>query len=205
MKITWLGHACFRIEHGDCSLIIDPYRDGSVPGLSSLRERANGVLCSHEHGDHAGRETVQVTGGAEAISVEVLDTFHDDAGGSLRGPNKIFLLSDGTHRAAHLGDLGCRPSPEQLETLKGLDALMIPVGGFYTIGGALAAELVKELQPRMVIPMHYRTESFGFDVISTAADFTSRMDTVAILPGSQVDTAETYPAQVLVVEPKNKM
>lgn len=61
MHITWLGHSCFKIEKGGYSVIIDPYKDGSVPGLKNIRESADMVICSHEHGDHNGRECVRVT------------------------------------------------------------------------------------------------------------------------------------------------
>ena len=72
---------------------------------------------------------------------------------------------------AHLGDLGCELEPEQLEALKGLDALMIPVGGFYTVGPKEAKEIVDALQARVVIPMHYRSDAFGFDVLAPVEDF----------------------------------
>ncbi len=204
MKLTWMGHACFAIESGGYTLILDPYADGTVPGLDNLREKANRVLCSHEHFDHAGREAVEELGGEGPLTVETLETFHDDAQGTLRGPNKIFVIRDGTARVAHLGDLGCRPAPEQMEALKNLDAILIPVGGFFTIDGTLAAELTKELNPRMVIPMHYRDDEkgFGFDKISTLDPFADAMGESLDLGESTVDTAGTYPGQVLVLRPQ---
>lgn len=130
MKITWLGHSCFKIGSQGYEIILDPYEDRSVPGLRPVREQADQVLCSHGHGDHCGTEGVALRQGAAArISVEAISTWHDDRQGALRGPNTIHILDDGQCRVAHLGDLGCELTPKQKEKLRGLTALLIPVGG----------------------------------------------------------------------------
>lgn len=204
MKITWLGHACFKLEAAGGTLILDPYQPGSVPGLSPVDETADAVLCSHEHFDHNGRESVKLTGREMPFTVTKIETFHDDAQGTLRGTNTIHIISDGTCRVAHLGDLGCQLTPDQLDQLRGVDAVMVPVGGFFTIDGAQAAALVKEIAPKVVIPMHFRGEGFGFDKIATVSDFTERMPSVAMLGGtSTVSVHEIPPAQVLVLKPEN--
>ena len=100
-----------------------------------------------------------------------------------------------------MGDLGCIP-PEN-EKLRNLDAIMIPVGGFYTIDGKTAAAIIKELQPRIAIPMHFRSDSFGFDVLSTEEDFTSCFDDAAILDRSIIDTDEKFPSTAVVLKPHN--
>ncbi len=222
MKLTWIGHSCFRIEKDGYAVILDPYADGSVPGLASVRETADRVCCSHEHGDHGARETVTLHGSAEAaegaaqdpkterIQVRFLETFHDDVRGDKRGPNKITILTDGEKRIAHLGDLGCMPEPEQLEELKGMDAVLIPVGGHYTIDGRQAAELVKLLEPKVVVPMHYRNDAagFGFDVIGTVEEFTEnftgKMKNVLYLQSCELDLSREQNAQVIVLEPRQK-
>ena len=90
------------------------------------------------------------------FTITEIHTWHDDARGTKRGSNCIRIFDDGTYRVAHLGDLGCELEPEQIEALKGLDAVMIPVGGFYTIDAKQAKALIDQIEPRVTIPMHYR-------------------------------------------------
>lgn len=202
MKITWLGHACFKLESGSSTLVLDPYSDGSVPGLGPVRESADLVLCSHGHGDHNASSCVTLSGSPSAFTVTKIATYHDEVQGAKRGPNTIHIISDGKCRVAHLGDLGCALPPEQLQALKGLDVLMIPVGGFFTIDAAQAKALVEQLQPAAVIPMHYRSSRFGYDVIANVESFTSLLPGAAVLPGSTLDTESPMPA-VAVLQPAN--
>ncbi len=206
MKITWIGHSCFKIEKNGFTLIIDPYSDGSVPGLLPIREKANMVLCSHEHGDHNGRDTVVLEESAEnPFTIEVLNTYHDDVSGAKRGINKIFIINDGENKIAHMGDLGCELEYSQKERLKSLDAVMIPVGGFFTIDGLQAVKIIKELNPKMVIPMHFRNDlyNFGYDVIGTVESFTENMDSVVEVSGSEIETSDKHNAQTIVLHPLN--
>lgn len=203
MKITWIGHSCFRIEGDGHAIIIDPYSDGSVPGLDDVREDADLVLCTHEHGDHNFREGVHLSGNDTPFTIESIGTFHDDAEGTKRGKNTIFIISDGKTRIAHLGDLGCRP--REMEKLRGIDVMLIPVGGFLTIDGKEAADLVKELSPKIVIPMHYRSEEkgFGYDVIGTVEDFASEFSEVHRTGKSSIDTEEEKLSGVVILTPSN--
>lgn len=206
MKITWIGHSCFRVEKDGYAVVIDPYQDGSVPGLSPVREKAQMVLCTHEHADHYGIASVTVEEkNGNPFSVTELSTFHDDAEGALRGRTKMLILDDGENRIAHLGDIGCRPEQEQMEQLKNLDALLIPVGGYYTIDAKQAADLVRELAPRIVIPMHFRDDEAGtgYDVIGTVKEFTDTRDSVAFTGESTLETAQPQPAETMVLKPQN--
>ena len=201
MRITWIGHSCFKLESGGYSIVLDPYEDGSVEGLSPVREKADMVLCTHEHGDHNFRAGVEiVSSSATPMNVETLESFHDDVHGTKRGSNKIYIISDGKARVAHLGDLGCYP--DDIESLKGLDVVMIPVGGFYTIDGKCAAKIIKEIKPRIAIPMHFRSpdNAFGFDVLSTVDDFLSEFDEFLRLDSSTIDTSamDCTPIEVLI-------
>ena len=163
MHLTWLGHSCFKIEKEGYTVIVDPYKDDSVPGLRKIRETADLVFCSHEHGDHCGRECVKIReGGKNPFQITEIPTYHDDSEGSQRGKNIIRIFDDGEARIAHFGDLGCLLTPEQEELLGGLDLVLIPVGGFYTIDGETAAEIVKRIKPKKVIPMHYRDSKRGY-------------------------------------------
>ncbi len=206
MKITWIGHSCFKIEEDGYAIIIDPYEKGYLPGLLPVNECADEVLCTHEHGDHNGRGEVKLKEGNKRNSkspftVEILDTFHDEVEGAKRGKNKIFLISDGKQKIAHFGDLGCEPTPEQKAKLTALDWIFVPVGGYFTIDGKQAADLMKELKPKHIIPMHYRNDQagIGFEAISEVTAFTEQMDSVMQIDASEVDTEEKYAAQTLVL------
>ncbi len=206
MKITWIGHSCFKIESNGYTVIIDPYEDGYVPGLKPLKECADMVLCSHEHGDHNARSLIEITEGRTCpITVEKIESWHDEVKGAKRGQNIIHIITDRDVRIAHLGDLGCELEDEQIEKLKGLDVCLIPVGGHYTIDGKQAAQLVHQIQPKVVIPMHYRDSiaGFGFDVISTVNDFTENMDSVIALEESGISTDQLPKAQVVVLTPRD--
>lgn len=173
IQIKWLGHSCFRVECEGYAIVLDPFAPGSVPGCKDISETADQVLCSHQHHDHnyeAG-VTLRENGPQNPFTVTALPSFHDDCQGAQRGPNTIHLLEAQGLRVAHLGDVGAMPSPEVVEQLQNLDAVMIPVGGFYTVEPKEAQAIVEALSPRVVIPMHYRSETFGFDVLSTLEGF----------------------------------
>lgn len=172
MRITWLGHSCFCLETGGFSLVLDPYSDGAVPGLAPLRAKADAVFCSHDHRDHGARDKVELSGRECSLAVETIDVFHDDRRGALRGENRIHIVSDGVVRVAHLGDLGHIPEAEEIEKLRGLDAVFIPVGGHYTINAKTAGKLCRLIKPRVIFPMHYRRGDMGYKEISTLAPFT---------------------------------
>ncbi|MCF0150250.1 MAG: MBL fold metallo-hydrolase, partial [Firmicutes bacterium] len=174
MKLTYIGHACFKLETLSSSLVLDPYADGTVPGLKNIRETADLVLCSHEHRDHGARETVVLSGKrAEELpfSVQVIETFHDDAQGAKRGPNKIHIIKAEGLKIVHFGDLGCELTEEQLTPLLDADCILIPVGGFYTIDGHQAASIAARIGAAVTVPMHYYREGVGYDVISGPEDF----------------------------------
>lgn len=206
MKITWIGHSCVKVEKDGYSVVIDPYEDGSVPGLLPVKEQASAVLCSHEHGDHNHREGVKLVESlAKPLQISMIDTYHDDAKGAMRGPNKIHILTDGTERIAHLGDLGCMLDESQVEMLKNVDVLLIPVGGYYTIDAKQACELCEKIAPKLIIPMHYRDDElgFGYDVIATKDEFIKLMGHVEIVGNSTIDTKEKPIAKVVVLLPQN--
>ena len=113
--------------------------------------------------------------------------FHDDKQGMLRGKNTMHLVEAEGRRVLHMGDLGHMPEPELIRALGRIDLLMIPVGGYYTIDAALAAAVVRSLEPDLVVPMHYRGEGFGFPVITGVEDFTERMDRVKQLYGNVLE------------------
>ncbi len=199
MKIIWHGHSCFQVESEDGIAVFDPYADGSVPGYEPLRLSADAVFCSHGHGDHNAADLVTVSGRPVSMQAETIATWHDDGQGKKRGPNTIHILHAESMRVAHLGDLGCALTEEQVQTLKDVDVLLIPVGGFYTIDTAQALEIVRELKPRVVIPMHYRFGRHGYDVIGTVDQFVKESGQVHTCSGNSITVDADTPPQTVIL------
>ena len=200
MKITWYGHACFQVESSCGSVVFDPYAPGSVPGLSLPADlTADAVVCSHDHHDHNYREGVQLTGATPSFTLSSVNCFHDDARGAKRGPNCITVLEADGLRLAHFGDVGHMLPDEAFEMLGKLDVVMIPVGGFYTVDAALAKKICDRIQPRHIVPMHYRKGSTGLPVIAELEEFTSLfpVEEVQHLDAASVDT-DHFTGKVIV-------
>ena len=187
MTINWWGHACFQIETEEGSAVFDPYAPGSVPGLALPKLTADKVICSHGHRDHGWREGVRLSGRTPGYRLQQIPCWHDDVQGRLRGENCITVLEAEGLRLAHLGDLGHMLSAAQLEALGTVDVLLIPVGGHYTIGAETAHALKEALRPGLTIPMHYRGEGFGYDVIGPVEDFLARETAVCRLDTNSLD------------------
>lgn len=181
MYITWLGQACFKIQGREVTIITDPY-DKQV-GLTLPRLSADIVTVSHGHFDHnntkavSGQPFIINTPGEYEIKrvfIQGIPSVHDDKEGAERGNNIIFLLEFEEVKIAHLGDLGNTLSDEQLDKLEGVDILLIPVGGVYTIDGKKAAEVVSQIEPRIIIPMHYKIPGLKVN-LQTADKFCDEM------------------------------
>lgn len=203
VTIHYHGHACFTLECDGFRTVLDPYAEGMVPGLPALELEAEAVLCSHGHGDHAYTQAVSLHPADKQppYELQILDTFHDDREGALRGNNKVHLFRFDGLTVAHLGDLGHIPGEEVLEKLKGIDCMLIPVGGFYTIDPDTAARLVELTGPKVTVPMHYRTDSTGFPVLAHVTDFTNKFEQVNACVNSFTLTGEE-PNQILVIDYK---
>lgn len=203
MKIKWLGHACFKLMSNDSSVVVDPFKDGSVPGYANIREIASAAYKSHDHGDHNAVELIEIDG-TQPFPVEIIDTYHDDKQGALRGPNKIHIFTIEGMKVVHLGDLGCDLTSEQVEVLKGADVVMIPVGGHYTIDAMQAKKVVDQINPRVIIPMHYSASGFGYDVIGPVTNFTSLFTNVTIVDNDLVEITPEAKEQVCVLTYNSK-
>lgn len=203
--ITYLGHACFDLAYEGVHIVLDPYADGMVPGLGNVRAAAQAVYCSHEHDDHSYRAAVTVIP-AENLpyTVQELNTPHDDKDGALRGRNTVRVFTFGSLRVAHLGDLGRALNEEEAQLLKGVDCLMIPVGGFYTIDAITAAATVKQHRPRVTVPMHYRTDKSGFDKIAKLECFTGLFDQVTYADSSTLLLDADTESQIIVLNAQNE-
>ena len=200
MKITWYGHSCFKVSFDGGSVVFDPYADGSVPGWTLPQLSADAVLCSHRHDDHAGAGKVTLSGREPDCKVETVECFHDAEHGAKRGANTIHILTADGVRVAHLGDLGHEPDEAQLAAIGAPDVLLIPVGGFYTIDAATAAAVAEKIGARITVPMHYRGDGFGYDVIGTVEEFTALRKDVRCADSNSFDPAEDKDRVTLVLK-----
>lgn len=201
MKITWYGHACFKIDTAEGSIVTDPYAPGSVPGLRLPALTADKVICSHGHSDHNFAEGVTLSGREPEPKISLIPCYHDGERGRLRGENLISVIDAEGLRVVHLGDLGHALSPEQLRALGRVDVLLIPVGGFYTIDAQQAQTLCAALRPRIVVPMHYRSDTCGLSNVAPVEDFLRlRADALQADSSSFDPKAQSIPV-TLVLKP----
>ena len=138
---------------------------------------------------------------APAPEIIEVETFHDDAQGTKRGMNIVRVFEWEGMTVAHFGDLGHILTEEQMEAIGSVDVALIPVGGFYTIDAEQAAEVAQQVEAKVIIPMHYRTEDFGFDVISHIDDFTSQFEDVVYVDEDTIVIDENTPEMVAVLKP----
>jgi L-ascorbate metabolism protein UlaG (beta-lactamase superfamily) len=164
VDIFWLGHSCFRVKGKDTSVILDPV--GPDTGYSAANTPADVVTVSHSHPGHSYLEGV--TGEYRVLSrpgeYEVKDvlavgwrTFHDNTQGSERGQNTVFRLEIEGLVLCHFGDIGHVPSAQMMAEIGAVDVLFVPAGGHSTLPPNEAAAIVRQLSPKIVIPMHYKT------------------------------------------------
>ncbi|EKD52771.1 MAG: Zn-dependent hydrolase of the beta-lactamase fold-like protein [uncultured bacterium] len=185
MEITYLGHSCFKLKSKEgLVLYMDPFKSDMV-GLPLVKDVADVVTISHAHEDHSALEVI--TGPVNRPSTFVIDregeyeiagvqisaikTFHDKNNGTERGKNLVMLVvMDGLH-VLHLGDICHKLTESQIEKVGSVDVLMVPVGGTYTLDADGAMEMVKEVQPSYVVPMHYKTSLTKIEGLSTLENF----------------------------------
>ncbi|OIP97319.1 hypothetical protein AUK40_03485 [Candidatus Wirthbacteria bacterium CG2_30_54_11] len=179
MQISFLGHSCFRIKTKTSVIVIDPFAPSG--DLKMKKQESDVVLISHEHTDHnnldAIRENEQLKvfrGPGEyevrGVFIRGIDSFHDASSGSERGKNTIYVIDADGVKLAHLGDLGTLLEEEALEEIGGLDVLMIPVGGTYTIDSRQAVEITRQLNPRYILPMHYFEQGYDAGAVLTPVE-----------------------------------
>lgn len=188
MKIIWIGHSCFKIEDNQYSIIIDPYK--GVPGLQEIKEKANKILVTHGHSDHNAVDKVESEDDiSNNFNIKTIVLNHDNQGGKVRGKNKGYIIENEKYKIAHLGDIGCELTSEEIKELKGLDVLLIPVGGTYTIDGKEAAKLIELLKPTIAIPMHYKDNKygFGFEKLEDINIFINSVNEVKIMDENNIE------------------
>lgn len=171
MDIYWYGQACFKLKGKTTSIIIDPY-DPEFTGLKVPRDfEADIVIKTHDHKDHNNLsavtgEPIRVEGPGEyeikGASIVGVSVFHDNEQGTQRGGNTVYNIQLDGLNIVHLGDLGHKLSEEQVDQIGSCDILMVPVGGTFTIDATVAAEVVSQLEPQVIIPMHYMVPGLKF-------------------------------------------
>lgn len=210
MDISFLGHSSFFLRGKGASLVTDPY-DSAMVGFKFPRVRADIVTVSHEHEDHNKVESVPdgpkiVRGPGEyeikGVSIFGVPTYHDNKGGQERGQNTVFVVSIDNLKVCHLGDLGHKLTGEQVGEVGSVDILFVPTGGVYTIDANEASEVVSQLEPRVVIPMHYQTPGLAQATFAGLAPVDEFIKELGIEPTREVKfsiTADKLPEEMQVV------
>ncbi|GFZ30130.1 MBL fold metallo-hydrolase [Clostridium zeae] len=169
MKIKWFGQSCFMItsENGT-KILTDPFHN--MLGYKMPEIEANIVSTSHDHGDHNNIDAVKSdfthinkTGvfSKDGIEIKGVETFHDKVSGAKRGKNKIYNFKVDGINVCHCGDLGHTLDADLIKEIGKVDILLLPVGGRATIDAVDAVSVMKQLNPKVIIPMHYRTKALG--------------------------------------------
>lgn len=224
MEIYPLGHASFKIKGKSTTVVTDPY-DPKMVGLKFPKiEGVDVVTISHGHQDHNYLPALGINHTAEmgadrfgdvfvasgsgefevkGVTIAGVGTFHDEKEGQERGLNTVFRMTIDGINVCHLGDLGHKLSDSQISQIGEVDILFVPVGGYYTIDAAKAAEVVASLEPLVVVPMHYRRAGLApaiFDKIEGVDRFLKEMGTegVTALPKFGV-TKEKLPENTTVI------
>ena len=213
MKIKLLGHSAFLITSDKgVKIITDPYEAGPGWAYGAITESADIVTVSHDHFDHGNvaavrgnPEVVRRAGRSTAKGMEIkgIASYHDEAKGRLRGNNTIFCFDVDGIRVCHLGDLGHLLDDRQVKEIGSVDILLIPVGGYFTIDAKAATQVCNQLKPRVIIPMHYRTEK-GLPEIAGVDEFLRGKANVRRLDASEVEFKRgELPAtsQIMVLKP----
>jgi L-ascorbate metabolism protein UlaG (beta-lactamase superfamily) len=213
VKIKYLGHAAFLITADKgIKIITDPYETSPSLTYEKITEPADIVTVSHGHHDHyyatgirGNPEVINRTGRITAKGIEFkgIASFHDEAKGRLRGNNIIFCFELDGMRLCHLGDLGHLPDDKQVKEIGSVDVLLIPVGGYYTIDAKAATQVCNQLKPKVIIPMHYKTEK-GIPNIVGVDEFLKGKKNVTRQDLSEVELKrEELPAssQIIVLRP----
>lgn len=214
MEIAYLGHSSFKLKGKKTTVVTDPFDPKSV-GLKFAKIDADIVTVSHQHQDHNAVNLVTnapfvVHGPGEyeikGVSIIGVPSYHDNEKGELRGTNTMYSIEiDGIH-IVHLGDLGHKLTEKEVETLGAVDILLVPVGGVYTITAKQAAELIPDIDPSIVIPMHYGRPELDQKVYGELTDLQTFLKAVgaeAVAPQSKVSiTKDKLPdaLQIIVLE-----
>lgn len=182
MELTYIGHSCFHIKGKKTSLVIDPYNPDML-GYKMPKQNVRILLNTHNHEDHSYNSQVNHEylinnpGEYEIDDVYVtgVQTYHDDKEGKERGSNTIYSIDIEGINIVHLGDLGHQLDEKAVSKLGVVDILLIPVGGNYTIDSFEASKIISLLEPKIVIPMHYKTDDSKLNELAEISNFLHEM------------------------------
>lgn len=209
MELSWLGHSCFRLRGKEATLITDP--PSPATGYSLGRISADIVTISHSHPGHNAATSIGgdpriVDGPGEyeiaGVLITGVQTYHDRERGQVSGRNAAYLITMDDVHICHLGDLGAPLDDRAEEALSGADVLLVPVGGGSALNSAGAAEVIAQLEPRIIVPMHYATPAFKPDgaALDPVEKFLREMSVENIAPVAKlVVTPATLPAESQIV------
>jgi len=193
-KISWAGQSCFQLSVSNsrdhsADIVIDPFDEKTglkVPNLS-----ADIVLVTHDHHDHNNVSAVKgdpfvISGPGEyeikGVFIRGIPSYHDDKEGKEKGDNTIYVIEVEDLKFCHLGDLGQKQlTDEQLEKIGEVNVLMIPVGGGFTIDSSAAQKIIAEIEPNVIIPMHYALPKLKIE-LDDVAKFLKTMGKNSIAP-----------------------
>lgn len=210
MDVTWLGHGCFRLRGRGAAVVTDPYPP--AVGLKLQRLDADLVTVSHDHENHSYtqvvRDAYEIRGPGEyevsGVSVIGVPTFHDPEKGARHGRNTVYVIEIDDVRVCHLGDLGHKLDDAEAESVSSPDVLLVPVGGHTSINAAQAAEVVRQLEPRYVVPMHYAIPGLKLE-LETVDRFLKEMGVTAAEPQPKLSVQKSsgdYETKLVLLEPK---
>lgn len=195
MKLKYHGHACFSMKF-ECGtkLVFDPF-DPTVT-FAPCTEECDAAILSHDHFDH--NYTASLTGKFKILCeagecdiggahIRSIPCFHDKEGGKLRGRNLVTIVECEGLRIAHLGDLGHMPDESLMAELSGVDVMLIPIGGTYTIDTPEAESLIREAKPRVAVAMHFKTEAYEIKITTCEA---FKRDMMAAAMPSEIEITE---------------
>lgn len=178
MDIYWYGQSFFKIKGKFAVLCIDPF-DPQFTGLKLPKDLSCDVaLSTHDHKDHNNTAVLQnnpiiISGPGEyevkGVSVAGIQTFHDNKLGEERGKNTVYHINMDGLNIVHLGDLGHKLEEGKIQEIGATDILLVPVGGVYTINAKEAAEIVSDIEPKIIIPMHYSIPDLKFPLAELSA------------------------------------
>ena len=212
MEIIWHGQSCFTLKGSKSTVVTDLYNDDyglKVPALS-----ADILTVSHQHRDHNNTNLtnkpyiIDCPGEYEIknIFISGIPAAHDSADGQERGRVTIYAFNIDGYKICHLSDLGEKLDEKQLEKIGDVDVLLIPVGGVYTLDGKHAKEVVEQIEPKVVIPMHYLLPDLNIK-IDGVENFLKEMGIKESVPQSSLIldnlNMSSEKTTVILLEPKH--